>query len=137
MCTQLDNQTITATIVPESKRMEQLPKKFGRQFLRVESAVYMFMEKLSSEYDGGFWNFYTLSNGGFFMAPAMGSMKIEWVENYFEGKMSADAAGLTACLFAFSYVAGLGSERATEMFYKLREYAQHHDEQNLIFKAID
>ena len=137
MYIELDNQTITATIIPESRRMQELPKKFGKQFLRVESAVYMFMEKLSRQYDGGYWNFYSLSNGGFFMAPAMGSMKVEWAENYFEGKMSADAAGITACLFAFSYVAGLGSEQATEMFYKLREYAQYHDEQRLIFKAIN
>ena len=26
-------------------------------------------EKMAEEYDGGYWDFFTLSNGGFYMAP--------------------------------------------------------------------
>jgi len=133
-----NNGKITVTIVPEFERLEQLPNKFGKQFLRVESAIYQFMEKLCKQYNGGYWDFYRLSNGGFFMAPSMANnVKIAWSENYFEGTMTVNAAGVVACLFAYSAIAGQGSEEATEQFYKLRDYAQRHDEQDLIFRAID
>lgn len=136
MCT--ENESITVFEVPENKRLEQLPSNFGQQFLRVESAIYLFMEKLCKQYNGGYWDFYTLSNDGFFMAPAMGnSLTIEWADNYFEGTMTANAAGIVACLFAYSATAGQGSEEAAEQFHRLRDYALHHNERGLILKAID
>lgn len=49
--------------------------------------------RLSEDYNGGFWNFYTLTNGGFYMAPAGDKrMRLEVDGNGFSGEMSADAA---------------------------------------------
>lgn len=133
-----ENARIIETIIPEQQRLEQLPEKFGQRFLLVENAIYQFMEQLCDQYNGGYWEFYALSNGGFYMAPAMGnSLKIAWSGNYFEGSMTAQAAGIVACLFAYSYAAMKGSEEASEMFHRLRDYVYHHEERDLIFRAID
>jgi len=132
------NESIVESIIPEDQRLEQLPKQFGQRFLLVENAVYQFMEQLCEQYNGGYWEFYSLSNGGFFMAPVMGNtVKIAWAENYFEGTVTANAAGIIACLFAYSYAAMKGSEQAAEMFHKLRDYIHHHEERDLIFKVVD
>ena len=103
MNSSIDNtsQKIEAREVGNDERMQMLPKHFGRDMLTVEYAVYAFMRKLASEYTGGYWTFFELSNGGFYMAPEGESTFQICVEgNGFEGAMSADAAGITACLFA-------------------------------------
>jgi Antirestriction protein len=75
-----------------------LPRHFGRDMLTVEYAIFAFMRKLSSRYTGGYWTYNELSNGGFYMAPQSDSRFPVNVENNgFEGEMSADAAGITAC----------------------------------------
>lgn len=133
-----ENASISETLIPEQQRLDQLHKRFGQRFLLVESAIYQFMEQLCDQYNGGYWEFYALSNDGFYMAPAMGNrLKIEWSGNYFEGSMTAQAAGIVACLFAYSYAAMKGSEEASEMFHRLRDYINHHEERDLILKAID
>jgi len=43
---------------------------FGAAFpFGVEPAIFTFAQELSSDYTGGYWEFYALSNGGFYMAP--------------------------------------------------------------------
>jgi hypothetical protein len=61
--------------------------------------------RLTPKYSGGYWRFLELGNGGFYMAPqARGRFEIRMEGNGFEGEMSADAAGITACLFVFSHL---------------------------------
>ncbi len=61
---------ITAQQVEETARMDFLPTVFGsRLMMHGEAQVYAWMRKLSADYKGGFWQFYNLSNGGFYMAP--------------------------------------------------------------------
>jgi hypothetical protein len=68
---------------------------FGMHFpLKLEPAIYKFAEYLSSEYNGGYWHFYTLSNGGFYMAPDDDQPFQVSSANGWEGKLSADALGL-------------------------------------------
>ncbi len=52
--------------------------------------------KLSSDYHGGYWEFYKLSNGGFYMAQDTGRKFQVFCENGFAGELSADALGITA-----------------------------------------
>jgi Antirestriction protein len=58
--------------------------------------------RLSSNYRGGLWAFYSLCNGGFYMAPATSATFMVCCPNGFEGELSADALGITACLYAYS-----------------------------------
>ncbi|MDT8844009.1 antirestriction protein [Paraburkholderia fungorum] len=61
---------ITSSVVPDELRLNVLPRYLGRHFLQGEALVYDWAARLCPTYDGGFWNFFTLSNGGFYMAPA-------------------------------------------------------------------
>lgn len=61
---------ITAELVPEALRMDTADGMFGMRFpLKLEPAIYKFAEYLSSEYNSGYWDFFTLSNGGYYTAP--------------------------------------------------------------------
>jgi len=82
---------------------------------------------------------YELSNGGFYMAPNVGPVKFSVHSNGFEGTLSADAAGITVCLFAFSHLSFRlpTLEVLSRHFYALREFAMDHKEAQLIFSAID
>ena len=60
--------SIIAQKVAEHARIHSLPKHFGaRLMLIVERAVYDTLRKLASAYRGGYWHYYELSNGGFYM----------------------------------------------------------------------
>jgi hypothetical protein len=84
------------------------------------------------------WQFFELSNGGFYMSPPEDRYELAIHGNGFRGHMSADAAGITVCLFAFSH---LSFEYTTDIFSRhyhwLLEYAKDHVEAGAIFAAID
>ena len=68
--------------------------------------------RLSEDYGGGYWLFYTLDNGGFYMAPDSDGKFQVISPNGWEGFMSADAFGITVCLFAYSNLSfGVGPVR--------------------------
>jgi hypothetical protein len=56
-----------------------------------------------------------------------------------EGTLSADAAGITVCLFTFSHLSFQqpAEDVFSRHFYALREFALDHKEAGLIFAAID
>src|SRR5688572_9953700 len=56
---------IVAGVVPDARRAEFLPSKFGVMvMLKVETSIFAWMERLCPAYSGGHWNFVELSNGG-------------------------------------------------------------------------
>lgn len=84
------NQRITAVLVPESRRLNIAATLFGHRFpLQLEPAIYQFAGFLSEDYHGGYWHFYTLSNGGFYMAPAGEACFAVSAENGYEGELAA------------------------------------------------
>lgn len=144
---------ISCQLVPESERMAFVDKLFGISYvLKLEPTVFRFAEQLAADYNGGYWNFYALSNGGFYMAPrngpqAPGSDAIFNVvcDNDFEGKLSADGLGIVSCLYAYSNLSfgdGLTSndafvEACADHYHLLREYMFGHAEVRNILRAID
>lgn len=130
---------IVANLVPEDKRLSVLPEFFEfRQMIHAESMTFKFMERLSIDYAGGYWHYYRLSNGGFYMAPANDKpMRVSWNGNGYEGTMSADAAGIVATLFMLNVLAEDGTERMADLYYQLRDFASEHAERPAIFAAID
>ena len=63
----------------------------GRSFMLGEPLVYAGRDRRSADYNGGQWDFFELSNGGFYMAPVMpGPLRIEVHGNYYSGTVSAD-----------------------------------------------
>jgi len=134
-----DSIAITTSEVSEAKRLEALPKHFGNRALKVETYIFQYMRELAPQYQGGLWRFYELSNGGFYMTPAGGPLRIEVLGNGFEGTLSAEAAGITVCLFAYSHLSFRYPEEEcfARQFHALREFALSHTEQRAIFEAID
>ena len=135
----VSSETITATRIPEERRLGTLPHCFGQKLTSAEFRVYDWMGTLCASYRGGHWDFFALSNGGFYMAPSREErFGVEVPTNGYEGTMSADAAGITACLFAFCDLAtDADGERFVELFHQVREYAIGHAEAGEIFRAID
>lgn len=129
----------TASLVPEAKRMAFLPNCFGRYFLMGEVLVYGWLDRLSADYSGGCWEFYTLSNGGFYLAPKIGQRLRMAVEgNGFEGELSPDAAGIVATLFALNQLAfETRDDHLIDCYHALRDFALEHAEAALIAQAID
>jgi len=130
---------IEAREIPENERLQILPRHFGRHMLNVEYAVYAFMRKLSNQYTGGYWTYLELSNGGFYMAPSHETpFNVRVDTNGFEGEMSADAAGITSCLFALSHLSfQIEHESIASHFHQLRDFALDHAEASVILAAID
>lgn len=132
---------IQVTLVPVDQRLAVPERLFGRHFLTIENAVYEFADRLSKDYRGGYWDFYTLSNGGFYMAPAGDSAFHLSCDNQFEGDLNANAFGLTCCFYAYSHLSFADnpelSELCTEQFHRLREAILDHPDGGKILAAAD
>jgi hypothetical protein len=73
------------------------------------------------------------------MAPQMDKeCLITWDGNGYEGTMSAEAAGLTASLYALNHLANhTRQERIIDLYYDLLKAAMDHPEAAEIMGAID
>ena len=109
---------INATLVPDEQRMG-----------------------FCADYNGGIWNFYTLSNGGAFMAPEAENSESWSLFNTMNGnggELSAEAAGIAVSLMAYSHHAcRTECDAMTEHYYRLRDYALNHAECGAIMHIID
>ncbi len=133
---------ITRTLVPESERIEETHQRFGLWFPRaVEPMIYRIADKLSDDYTGGYWSFYTLNHGGFYMAPESDHDYSVSCPNGYEGRLSPEAFGISACLYTYSALSFRNvpelSETCAEHFHGLRAYALEHRECQAILRAID
>lgn len=130
--------SITPTAVDPVKRESFLPTYFKEKFLLGETLIYSFMDKLFEEYSGGYWDFFTLSNGGFYMAPT-GYEEITCnADNGFCGEMSGDAAGIVATLYTLNVIANkTEQDHFIEMYHRLIDYISFHEESGKIYAVID
>ena len=138
----MTTKAITRQLVSTAQRIKVTADLFGIHFpMRIEPCVYALTDSIASEYNGAYWEFYTLSNVGFYMAPVDDMMFDIACENGYEGKLSADALGITACLYAYSHLSfsddSAFAERCAEQFHLLREYMLGHKEASAILRAID
>ena len=131
--------TITKKVLKGNERITYPASIFGIRFDRVESFVFSMARQLSQSYDGGYWFFYELSNGGFYMSPDSDTPFRVTCMNGYEGTLSADGLGVTSCLYAYSHLSF--SEELEEScggnFHMLREYALTLPECQAILSAID
>lgn len=131
---------ILSTLVSENDRVRFLPQKCGTNFLRVEQAIYFWMKLLCPDYHGGYWEFYDLSNGGWFMKPAMDKCHMRWADNMFDEVLSAETAGIIATLFGINTVIDWGHDQDGQLldsYWKLRDFAYERADGATIAAAID
>lgn len=134
--------TIIRKLLNESERINFTAKLFGAHFpLRLEPFIFDMAGSLSRDYNGGYWNMYELSNNGFYMAPESNTPFQVSCMNGYEGKLSADAFGITVCLYAYSNLSFSDipelAETCAEQYHLLREYMFDHPEVEGILRAID
>ncbi|KXB09722.1 antirestriction protein (plasmid) [Xylella fastidiosa] len=134
---------ITVSEVPEGDLGFMLTQLREDLIIRSESLICIWMRRLCKHYSGALWHYYRLSNGGFYMAPDLDELlEVQVDGNGFNGKMSADAAGIVATLFGLNHLVTEVAERdAVEVLIKrhelLYEFAIGHPEATAIFDAID
>lgn len=155
----MNNETIvTALKVTDiESRLMFMPKFFGEYWHSVENHTYTWMRHLSPEnktdyfrsaldkteahYDGGEWDFYELSNGGYFMAPNSREHYRIFVQgNYFDGLLTAEVAGMVVTSFVLSNIANSEnpiSELSCTYYHQLFDYARGHEDYERFRAAID
>jgi hypothetical protein len=137
----MENNMINATPVPDSKRGEHVNKIFGARWTWFESYCFDTASSLCADYAGGLWGFFALSNSGFYLAPSMDKNYRVHCANGFDGVLSAQAFGVTACLYSFSLLSFSPDESfarlCADQYHALRAYASTHAEAKAIFLAID
>lgn len=138
-----DTPTITRDLVPEEQRLAITAELFGIHFpLRLEPVIYGQTEKMTrGEYRGGYWEFFVLDNGGFYMAPDDDRVFTVSCDNFWQGELSADALGIVVCLYAYSHLsfsryAGF-ARICADHYHRLRQYMLEHAEVTAILGAID
>lgn len=133
---------ITSQLIANSNRVQHTADLFGVYFpMCLEPFIYAMTDSIAPDYRGGFWNFYALNNGGFYMAPDADHSFAVCCENGYEGRLSADGLGITVCLYAYSQLSFTGipsfADRCAEQYHLLREYMLDHPEAAGILRAID
>lgn len=135
--------TIIASQVSDEQRADFWPQHFGRipQWILLEPRIFGWMDRFCENYSGGIWHFYTLTNGGAFMAPEAEDDEKWTLLNNMNGnsaEMSAEAAGIVVCLIEYSHHAcRTECDAMTEHYYRLRDYALQHPESSAILRIID
>lgn len=135
-------EQVVAYPVPDDERLEHIAHTFGARFpLQIEPLVFVLTAELAEAYDGGYWEFFALSNGGFYMAPSSDETFAVICPNGFAETMTADALGITVCLYTYSHLSFSGNEDLAKMcaehFHLLRDYMVDHPEAGKILRATD
>lgn len=132
-----------ATIVPEAKRLQFLPKHFHLDYLRIEQMVYDLAREQLDGYNGGYWDYAeSVSCQAPIMIPPPGPLpggKWELTNPIGESvKVSPEAAGIILTTVAVNalwhtYPENELLERA---WMRLQDYG-HHPESAAIWRALD
>ncbi|HCN72215.1 MAG TPA: antirestriction protein [Pusillimonas sp.] len=131
---------IHVTEITEEQRFGFTSKLFGeRAFIEGEIAVYQWMRQLCTTYNGGYWRFFGLSDGGYFMQPDVEEpLRLVWPLNWSDEVVSAQAAGIVATMFGLSQVLeSYPDELVIDNYHKLREFLGQHPESRAMFRLID
>ena len=135
-------KTIERTLIETPERTLITAKLFGSCFpLQLEPFIFHIASTQAQSYKGGYWDFYELSNGGFYMALDEADTYKVSCPNYYRGEMSGEALGIVSCLCAYSHLSFSGdlpfAKNFALHFHLLRDYAGEHSEARAIFGAID
>jgi len=124
-------------VLQAHERLDVPARIFGVHFpFRVEPSIYNTANRLSMDYDGGYWLMYQLENGAFYMAPARETFNV-LAANGYEGTMSGDAFGITVCLYVYSELSFLEIPGCSGQYHLLREFVFEHPEAEAVLRAID
>ena len=132
---------ITKHIVPDNQRMEVADQLFGMGYvLPFEPRIFQLAEALAEDYEGSYWAFYGLSNGGFYMAPTAQECYNVRSENGFADSVEADTLGVIVTMYTYSdqsFGVGKLAQTCATHYHPLRQFALGHPAARTIMAAID
>lgn len=133
---------IAITRVPDEQRLDFWFNYFGsvKGWATFEIVTFTTMGQFCEAYNGGYWEYCTLSNGGAFIYPDISEEELTLfnMHNGNEATVSQEAAGIAVCLILYSiWSFQTESEVMCDRFYQLRDYALQHPESAAIFHLID
>ncbi len=97
---------ITKTLIRGNERLNFLPKMLGNKFSIFESTIYNLMDHYNPAYHGGYWDFYKLSNGGFYIELSTDKpIILSFPENHFEETLSPEGASVAINIMALNHLA--------------------------------
>jgi hypothetical protein len=103
MNTQISLLPVTSKLVPEDLLLAFIERLFGMALpLQLETVVYGITDRMSDGYDGGYWNVYTLSSGGFYMSSSDDRIFDVKCRCSHTEHLAAVALGITVCLYDYS-----------------------------------
>ncbi|HEJ9739415.1 TPA: antirestriction protein [Proteus mirabilis] len=133
---------IAITSVPDEQRLDFWFNHFGgiKGWATFEIVTFTTMGQFCEAYNGGYWEYCRLSNGGAFIYPDISKEELTLfnMHNGNEAQVSCEAAGIAVCLILYSiWSFQTESEVMCDRFYQLRDYALQHSESAAIFHLID
>ena len=136
---------IEASQVKEERRMAFLLRHIGPRWASsFEQLLNQWMKRLSCDYSGDYWNYFELSNGGFYLTPSATKKTFLMTStNFARENVSADAAGIIVTMLALTELMGImdckgdgGLDNIIERYNSLRDFAIEHHERERIFSII-
>ena len=132
----------TSTLVAEGDRITCIEDIFGILFpMRIEPFIYSITEHISGDYNGGYWHYNTINNGGFYMYPESGEMFHVICSNGFIGDVTGEVLGVSACMYAYSHLSFSEDQQLSALcsnhYYLLREYVYGMDQVDVVMAICD
>lgn len=142
------NQTLTccdAVRLEGAQRLTFLPDLFGGDFMTSEASVYAYAHRYCPEYQGGFWHFYRLPDGGGFMAPDTPELLLCNTANGFEQTVSGEVAGIILTALVLNHRSWFYSNHDQEELCRhfcrrheqLMDFIDSHPDSAAIWRALD
>ena len=134
---------ISKTQCEISQRLYFLPHYLGRAHAEFQNRLFYLVKQLLEPYDGGYWEFYHLSNGGFVMALDDDDTITVNSPNGSSAEVDAETASIVVCLMTMSDLSFTLQAASDELhkvitsFHALRDFALEHPSSNTILKLID
>jgi len=130
---------VTAKLMPQKARMRLMHELFHKHFITVENLIYMNMVRVCPHYECGEWAFYSLSNGGFYMAPlAAPSWFVVYAAKEYQGSFLANPTGMLVTSMALSQLTcWRDGEYMTEMAFRLRDFIKLQPDAERLCELLD
>lgn len=134
--------SVAMNVVSDAQRPDFWFNHFGKikGWATFEVMTFTTMGQFCEAYNGGYWEYCALSNGGAFIYPDISeeALTLFNMHNGNEAVVSCEAAGIVVCLILYSiWSFQTKSEVMCDRFYQLRDYALQHAESAAIFHLID
>ena len=135
--------TISKTQCALGQRLYFLPRYLGRAHAVFQNRLFYLSKQFLEPYDGGYWEFYHLNNGGFVMALDDDDTITVNSPNGSSAEVDAETASIVVCLMTLSDLSFNLQVDSDELhkvitsFHALREFALEHPSSNTILKLVD